>query len=330
QEAVVEELQPAAILGDTMPTLKMVAEKTGVKYISLMNGYISRHRADVHQMPASHPLYKYCKNLPSGILNFFIEKGEQLSFKEIHRPFRELRSKYQLSKKYSYEDELEGDVNLLCDLPELFPQKILPKGYYHVPPLFYENHVLKDNVAEKTGKNKKTIFVSMGSTGDWNKARFLNHPYFQNYNIVTAGDNSRVVKGANVISRSFINIHELFPYTDLVICHGGNGTIYQALLYGIPLLCKTAHFEQQWNVHKLEQMQLGQSLDNIKKDEDAIAIVRQWLGKKKNMQLSFIESKIKEAIINFPATIDEIVQAEFYNQADSNVLNSLGQIKKIA
>jgi len=329
QLAVIEEMRPLVILGDTMPTLKMATEKTGVKYISLLNGYISRHHADVHQMPASHPFYKYCKLLPSRVLDFLVEKGEQMSFKEIHQPFRELRNKYKLSGKHSYEDEMEGDINLLCDLPELFPQKILPAGYYHIPPLFYEEAEAKDDVAEKLDKSKKTLFASMGSTGDWSKVSFLNHSYFERYNIITAGDTTHVVNTPNVINRSFVNIHSLFPFVDLVICHGGNGTVYQALLFSIPLLCKTAHFEQQWNVHKLETLQLGKSLDAIDAMEDYVMIVEQWIGRKKSNNFGLIENQIRKAISSFPLIIDEIMKNEFYEKQGIPT-HSIEETKQIA
>jgi UDP:flavonoid glycosyltransferase YjiC (YdhE family) len=330
QVSVIENLQPYAVLGDTMPTLKMAAERTGVKYISLMNGYISRYHADVHQMPASHPLYKYVKVLPVGVQDFFVEIGEQKSYREIHRPFNEIRNKYALSKKYSYEDELEGDVNLLCDLPELFPQKKLPVGYYEIPPLFYTSNEKEDEVVRQLDKNKKTLFVSMGSTGEWQNVHFLNHPYFEKYNIVTAGDRNHIINTRGVIKAPFVNIHQLFPHTDLVICHGGNGTIYQALMYGIPLLCRTSHFEQQWNVNKLESVRLGKSLDNIKKTGDYIGAVEFWLSRKRSDNFIFIEHKIREALQNFPYYINEIIENLFSQDEQWLQIETLHETKKIA
>jgi UDP:flavonoid glycosyltransferase YjiC (YdhE family) len=330
QVQVLERLQPLAVLGDTMPTLKMAAEKTGIKYLSLMNGYISRHHADVHEMPSKHPLYKYVKALPTRVQDFFVEIGEQKSYRQIHEPFRALRSKYGLSKKYSYEDELEGEVNLLCDLKELFPQKWLPENYYEIPPLFYESIDEEDEIVEKLDSNKKTVFVSMGSTGEWKNVAFLNNPYFSKFNIVTAGDHNSIISAPNVIKASFVNIHDLFPHTDLVICHGGNGTIYQSLLYSIPLLCRTSHFEQQWNVNKLEKMQLGKSLDEVNELNEQIQIIEEWIIKKRTNNFVFIEDKIREALDEFPVIIDRMVEANFSEVATFYQLEKQGEAKKIA
>jgi len=69
QIAAIEKWQPAIVLGDTVPTLKMAAEKTGVPYVSLMNGYMTKHFAGTRAMSWRYPLYGYFKYLPKSILN---------------------------------------------------------------------------------------------------------------------------------------------------------------------------------------------------------------------------------------------------------------------
>jgi UDP:flavonoid glycosyltransferase YjiC (YdhE family) len=84
---VFEELKPDVVLGDTIPTLKMAAQKIQVPYISLMNGYMSRYYGQARQLPTAHPLHSYLKNLPKRLVEYLVEIGEQRSFKDIHRPF---------------------------------------------------------------------------------------------------------------------------------------------------------------------------------------------------------------------------------------------------
>ncbi len=280
QVTTIEKLQPVAVLGDTSLTLKMAAEKTGVTFISLMNGYMSKYYSLTRKISRTHPVYKYMNLLPGPLLDLLTEKGESIAFYKLHRPFKEIRAKYHLIKKFSYLDESEGDINLITDLALLFPQNLLPGSYTMIAPLYYDTDVVFSQISQKLDKHKKTIFVTMGSTGDWHKVRFLNNPYFKKYNIVTAGDSRNVLNAGSIIKTPFINVREIFHRTDLVICQGGNGTIYQSLSYGIPLLCKTNNFEQEWNVEALERLQVGRSLDGIRNIDEYIILVDEWIERK--------------------------------------------------
>jgi UDP-N-acetylglucosamine:LPS N-acetylglucosamine transferase len=159
----------------------------------------------------------------------------------------------------------------------------------------------------KLDKDKKTLFVSMGSTGDWNNVAFLNDPFFTKFNIVTAGDTLNVVSAPNVIAASFINIRDVFPHADLVLCHGGNGTIYQALSYGLPILCKTSHFEQEWNVQAIERLKLGRCLDNVKDMQEYRLIFDEWMQKKKSVELGYIQGQLKNRNNNFHCVIEKML-----------------------
>jgi UDP:flavonoid glycosyltransferase YjiC (YdhE family) len=294
------ELKPTFVIGDTSPTLKMATEKIGIKYVSLMNGYMSRYYEKVRKLSRTHPAYKYSQQLPENVIDWITKFAERLAFHNVHKPFKKIRKKYSLSKQDSYLKELEGDQNLICDLPELFPQKVLPSNYKWIAPLFHSNSkVSSRQVVHQLDPEKKTIFVSMGSSGDWSKVSFLNDEYFKKFNIITAADRFKVLNGQHIIKEHFVNANNLFPSTDLVICHGGNGTIYQALFFGIPVLCKTSHFEQEWNVQAIERSCLGRSLDNIHSVENIIPVIEEWILKKDTGLFHSIKSRIREEIGRF-------------------------------
>lgn len=311
QVRIIDELKPDIVLGDTSPTLKMAAEKTGTFCFALMNGYMTSYYANVRKISRSHPLYKFVKTLPVPLAEQLIKLGEQLAFEKIHEPFKKIRERYKLSVKQSYQQETEGDINLICDLPELYPQKDLPSNYYFIPPIFYDPKINSTDIVHKLDKKKKTLFVSMGSTGDWSNVSFLNDPYFNKYNIVTAGDKLKVVNTPNVIAATFVNIHHVFPYTDLVLCHGGNGTVYQALYYGLPVLCKTSHFEQEWNVQALEKLNLGKGLDGLKNIEQYKMIFDEWMQKENRNELFAVQKRLQTVCNNFQTVIDEVVAKNF-------------------
>ena len=55
QVKVIERLEPALVLGDFSPTLKMAAAATGVKFVSLLNGYMSRYYAGTRDISKTPP-----------------------------------------------------------------------------------------------------------------------------------------------------------------------------------------------------------------------------------------------------------------------------------
>jgi UDP:flavonoid glycosyltransferase YjiC (YdhE family) len=301
QVKAIEKLKPVAVIGDSMPTLKMAAEYTGIKYISLMNGYMTRYFDGYRSLPKNHPVQKILKKLPEHLKQLFTVKGESIAFKRIHKPFRKLRNRYGLKKTKGYLEEIEGDYNLICDLPYLFPQKELPENFQVIGPLIYTGN--KKHTASLTiDPGKKTIYVTMGSSGNFKYVSFLNNEYYI-YNIICAGDKAKALNAAHIQHADFIPAENVLPYTGLIICHGGNGTIYQALLYKIPVLCRPYHFEQEWNADAVENKDLGRSIDNIACEDDYKTIIAEWIKCKQLPLRNKTEKLINEAIDKQAETI---------------------------
>lgn len=262
QAEIIAHYKPHLVIGDTSPTLKMAAEKQGVKYIALMNGYMTRYYAEIRMLSRTHPGYPHLKKFPPAVANKITRIAENISFRIVHRPFRQLRQRYKLKRIGSYLEEMEGDENLICDEAEMFPQKNLPANYKIIGPLGYDTYSNESLLLSSLDKTKPVICVCMGSSGDWNALRFLSDPKYNHLNIVTAGDKEQLIKGDHVTGKHFLNLDELLPECTYLICHGGNGTIYKGLKHNIFMLCLTSHFEQEWNVQMLEKKGFGISLND--------------------------------------------------------------------
>ncbi len=261
QKQVIKDYKPDMVIGDTCPTLKMAAEILGVKYVSLMNGYMTKFYDGVRQVSRTHYSYKYVSELPPKIGDSITVFAERMAFKKIHKPFRNLRKKYGLKNIHDYLSELEGDENLICDDKFLFPQKKLPDSYKIIGPLYYSSNNTEEELISSLDDKKPTICVCLGSSGNLSALAFLSEARYSFVNIIVAGDSERFINGAHVYHKEFINLDKLLPKCDLLICHGGNGTIYEALRHKIYMLCLTSHFEQEWNVKRLEQLNLGILID---------------------------------------------------------------------
>jgi UDP:flavonoid glycosyltransferase YjiC (YdhE family) len=256
QIAVIENFSPAFVIGDVAPTLKMAAAYTGVKFISLLNGYLTKYYSETRKLSRANPAHAYLNLLPSGIKDIFTEIGEKVAFKKVHQPFKSLRKAFKLKPMDDYLSETEGDENYICDLPSLFPQRNLPSNFTFKGPLVYKN-MLQEEWIEELSEEKPIICVSMGSSGDWQELVFLNDPYYAKYTIVIAGHTGSLFPAPHLIVKNFVNLPQLVSKASLMICHGGNGTIYLGVLAKVYLLCVANHFEQEWNVHALMAHGLG-------------------------------------------------------------------------
>lgn len=263
QVSAIKTHQADLVIGDVAPSLRMAAELTGVKYISLVNSYMTKYYAHTRQLPKTHENYKIVKCLPEPVVKGITSIAEKVTFRKVHQPFKDIRKKYALRKMSDYLSETEGDETLICDFEHLFPQKALPDHYRFIGPLIYDNQTLEGSWLSDIDKEKPVICVCMGSTGNWNALRFLNNEYYKRYTIITAGDKQKLLSAPHIISREFVNLNHVLKKADLLICHGGNGTVYSGIVSGVFMLCLAAHFEQEWNVSALERNGYGKSADEF-------------------------------------------------------------------
>jgi UDP:flavonoid glycosyltransferase YjiC (YdhE family) len=69
--------------------------------------------------------------------------------------------------------------------------------------------------------------------------------------------NEKFDKPENVILLASAPHSKLFPIADLVITHGGHGTIMRALANGLPLICMPMGRDQNDNAAKVQYHQIG-------------------------------------------------------------------------
>jgi UDP:flavonoid glycosyltransferase YjiC (YdhE family) len=296
QIKAIEERKPSLVLGDASFTLKIAAEMTNVPFVSLLNGYMTKYCRVTRKVSPSHPGYAYSKTMPKRVFERLTRVIEHAMLEKVHEPFRKTRKKLDLTKRHYLLEELEGDYNLICDLPSFFPQKKLPENYQFVGPLFYKGDEEEKEVSDFLGDNPIRILVSLGSTGNWKKLNLLLDPVFSDTRIVITGNSCSNLQAANIMSTSFLNHTKIMEKVDIVICHGGNGTVYQALAYGIPLILFSGNFEQEWNIQRIIEMQLGTRLEESFDAAKVRDTVNTWIGKKSKDPFLRIQQEINSFI----------------------------------
>ncbi|MBN1357889.1 hypothetical protein JW988_03880 [Candidatus Bathyarchaeota archaeon] len=296
QIAVIEEHKPSLVLGDAAFTLKMAAEKTNVPYVSLLNGYMTKYCSITRKVSPSHPGDPYSKTMPKRVFNRLTRVIEHAMFEKVHAPFRRVRKKLGLSKLHYLLEELEGDFNLICDLPSFFPQKKLPENYEFVGPLFYIGDEEEQRVLDFLENDYLHIMVSTGSTGSWKKLSLLSDPVFSDARILISGNAGSAIHSDNILSADFLNHTKIMPKVDIVICHGGNGTAYQALSHGIPLLFFSGNFEQEWNIQRIVELGLGARLEESFNAAKVRETVDTWIRKRNSDLFQKVQQEIQSFV----------------------------------
>jgi len=301
QKAVIAKHKPIAVIGDNSFTLKMAAEASEVKFIALMNAYMTQYYEPGRKLTRTHPKAVLMEMLPQALYWYIIRKVEKYHFNHIHIPFKNIRTRHGLMPVANYAEELEGDVTLLCDLPNLFPQKNLPNHYHFIGPLIFTTpaHCVMPSWEISTA-HKKNILVSMGSSGDYAKLEWLNDKQFSAYNIIVTGDKHNLLKGEHITSYDFVPLREIMPHIDLLLCHGGNGTVYEALREGVPVLCSPAIFEQEWNEYALVKNHLGDTLSKVKNPAELLQKLKDWENSKQNVAFRKLSEQIQHFELDIP------------------------------
>jgi UDP:flavonoid glycosyltransferase YjiC (YdhE family) len=308
QSAAIEKLRPTAVLGDYSPTLKMAADHTNTPFISLLNGYMTKYYAETRKISRSHPAHKFVRHLPSAVRAALTNFGEKKAFKNMWEPFMQLRRKYQLPPGNGYLSEFEGEINLVCDLPELFPQKSLPANYYVIGPLYYDRGIPGIHHDLRFDNNKKTLLVSMGSSGNWAQVCFLNDKSFDRFNILAVGDIENVLNKDHIHHLPFTSMHDVFASVDLMICHGGNGTLYQGLYYDLPILISTNHCEQEWNLAAFDSRGAATGIDEVQNVAEILKLIENKIaGSNTDGKRTF-----GQAVRNYEKALPGILDGIFY------------------
>jgi len=113
-------------------------------------------------------------------------------------------------------------------------------------------------------KRKPTVYLSLGSEGLEDLISNMKELVRDGVQFVVAlgaaepGQDVRIPEG--VFLERYVNTDLLLPHCDLVCCHGGNGTLYQALSFGLPVVVVATHQEQAYGGKRIKSLGLGQAM----------------------------------------------------------------------
>ncbi len=258
QVEAIKTFKPDLVVSDSAQTAKMACETTGVPHVSIVNGYLTKFYALTRRLPETHPAWKHQQRVPPKYFDPIIKLVEKLSMHSVHAPFRALRKKYKLPSTATYLDEFEGDKTAICDDEEVFPQCALPSTHRFIGPAFFKDG---SDAESLVCDGRPLVLASMGSSGNWGNLHILRDSAFECFKVVAVGRGADIFRNTHVEVKSFISPSNLSA-ASAIICHGGNGTLYQAVYSGVPVLAQATSFEQQWNVERFRELGIVRGAPN--------------------------------------------------------------------
>lgn len=184
-----------------------------------------------------------------------------------NRPFNKLRKELGLNPRKNIWDTWRGDLNLIVDIPEYGPTENLPGNFHYIGPIVWEPEMNTPDWFDEIDTSKLVIYFSMGSTG---YSQFFEQAIETYGNteyqciMTTAG----LVELSEIPENFFVTDYapgsKLLEKSNVVVCHGGNGTIYQAMSKGVPIIGIPTMHDQEFNLDRVEELGIGIHLSELK------------------------------------------------------------------
>lgn len=173
-------------------------------------------------------------------------------------------------------DMLKADLTIVNDLPDYYCQSSFPESVIFAGPLFYQPNKGESidpqiqKIFSAENRNVK-IFCTLGSSGTKEQlleiVKVFTHGEGLEWNGVILSPISvcpiteaKIILGKRAgvyITDSFIPAQKVNALADIVICHGGQGTVQTALHSGTPLVGVATQAEQFLNLYNVESQGAG-------------------------------------------------------------------------
>ena len=259
--------RPDLVLGDMHWSLSLSAEITKVPYVSITNAHWTDHFAFPWKAFDDHIMTRYMGVPVASQLMPFFKRGVTRYWA---LPYWKYRRDHGLPNRRNHNlfGVIDGDMTLLADVPEYGQVKNCPPHVHHVGPLLWEPDFPDPEWFKDLDPDRPTLYITMGSTGDpmffERAARAFGDSKYQV--IMTTGGLPVDIPDPpdNFFIEEFARGDRIVERADVVINHGGNGSIYQALAGGVPIIGAPYHVDQDLNLQIVEALGCGVRLRKVR------------------------------------------------------------------
>lgn len=243
---IVKSFKPDVLIGDTHFLTYILGRKNDIPVIQItrLAGYPPK------------PDFMWWKDNP----------GELLSPQAL-KPFEALIEKYLDEQIISAEDLLRGDRYLIPSCPEIEPISINDEDTCFVGPMASVSANYADNPFIGGDSGLKNIYISIGggaarSQEDKLFSKLIDVFDASEYNVlVSTGRRVPAAKfnnkSKNITFVDWIDGLSAIHFANLVIFHGGYGTMLEILVQNKPSIVFPSHSEQEGNGRRIEKLGIG-------------------------------------------------------------------------
>jgi UDP:flavonoid glycosyltransferase YjiC (YdhE family) len=258
--ALFEAVRPDLALIDNRPTARTAADRINLPTAAVVNVHMSNDKrypfySLANMVGETVPGVALADRLGNAVECFFYDR---LVMGGLNR----LRREWGLSARYGYEHEA-GDLTLYADTEAFNPVRRLPEHAHYVGPLTWHNGLPAPACLARLDPGRPRVYVSLGSESLDDLIGHLGPLTDRGMQFIVATGATEVDAGmtvpAGVYLERYINTDALLPHCDLVCCAGGNGTLYQALTHGVPVIAVTTHEEQAYGGKRVQRLGLGRT-----------------------------------------------------------------------
>ncbi|HXF05279.1 MAG TPA: nucleotide disphospho-sugar-binding domain-containing protein [Blastocatellia bacterium] len=261
---LIDQIAPDAVIIDFRLTMYLSAMIRGVPRISLLGGrWLPSRAAYPYRAFRTYPHYRLIKRLVGRAgTDWLVPQLLKVVLWYKMAPYRTLMKQLGLPVKTHLWDLLEGELNLVLDSERLAPLNELPAHFVRVGPLYWSPSGPLPEWFEDVASDRPLVYVTMGSTGHPALfplliALFADRAF--NVILTTGGQVSIEEKDlpTNIRVARFLPGGAVMQRADVVICHGGAGSVYQAISAGRPVIAIATHFEQELLGQQIEAAGAG-------------------------------------------------------------------------
>jgi MGT family glycosyltransferase len=256
--------KPDLILADGRFSSAISAQIAGILHAAVVNVSSTEYRA-VPYVPFFDKIPAPDGSAVRKLLDRTNLALEMLVFDNVMAAFSKLSRRHQLRQKVTATNCLAGvDLTLMPDTPQYFPTRNLPANYRYVGPLNWKMDTPTPEWWPPNDEGRPLLYLTMGTTGTPELFKAVYEALVgEPYHIVatTGGQLEGFPPAENFQHADYIDGDLVLERSKMVICHGGNGTIMQALGQGVPVLGMPTIPDQAYNMRRVSALGLGLSVD---------------------------------------------------------------------
>jgi UDP:flavonoid glycosyltransferase YjiC (YdhE family) len=259
-----EALTPDLVVSDFRLTVYISARVAKVPLVSFLNArWLGPRFHGRYHAPDTHPVPLAMKRmLGKRMADALWLRVLNLLQRYKLSPYYYASERYNVEKKTFIPDLVEGDYNLILDTEVLGPTRDLPPHFLQIGPVIWSPHLPAPCWLKDLDREKPVIYVTMGSSGHTDLFRMILDTFRDSrYQvIVSTGGQIDLQKGEipeGFFVEKYLPGDKIMEIADIVICHGGHQTVYQAVQAGTPAIVIATHLDQEWGGEMLEENQAG-------------------------------------------------------------------------